>query len=45
MNLARVVINTGQNLGAVVLTSFPGPAANAAVGEVIRHLYHRYADH
>jgi hypothetical protein len=43
MNLARLVVDTEQDLGVVVLTNFPGEGANTAVGVVMQHLYQQYA--
>lgn len=45
MNLARLVVDTNQDLGVVVLTNFPGQDANIAVGAVMQHLYQQYARH
>lgn len=39
MNLARIVLDSDRRLGIVVLTNFPGPAADQATGDVLAHLY------
>lgn len=44
MNLARLVVDTRQDLTVVVLTNFPGAGANTAVGDVMRHLYLQYTE-
>lgn len=43
MNLARVLIDIDRDLAIVVTTNFPGPAADAATGEVMETLYRQYA--
>jgi len=42
MNIARLVIDTEQDLGVVVMTNFPGEGANTAVGDVMQRLYVQY---
>lgn len=44
MNLARIVIDTEQDLGVVVVTNFPGASANTAAGNVAQYLYQKYSD-
>ncbi len=43
MNLARIVIDPEQDLAVVVMTNFPGQAANTATGAALRHLFTAYA--
>jgi len=44
MNLARIVLDTERDLGIVVLTNFPGPAADMATGAVMAELFSTYGD-
>lgn len=43
MNLAGIVLDTGRQLGIVVLTNISGASANEAAGAVMAHLYETHA--
>jgi CubicO group peptidase (beta-lactamase class C family) len=42
MNLARILLDIEQDLGIVVFTNFPGPAADSATGMVMAELFAIY---
>jgi CubicO group peptidase (beta-lactamase class C family) len=42
MNLAKILVDTDQDLGVVVLTNFPEQKADAAASAVMETLYRRY---
>lgn len=42
MNLARILVDTDNDLAIVVTTNFPGAEANAAAGEILENLYSKY---
>ncbi|MGH6919090.1 MAG: serine hydrolase, partial [Geminicoccaceae bacterium] len=42
MNLAKILIDPGDDLGIVITTNFPGAKAEAATAEVIEHLYEEH---
>lgn len=45
MNLAKIVIDTQQDLGLVALTNFPGTKAEDALEAVAENLYKQFARH
>ncbi|KKB84450.1 methylmalonyl-CoA mutase [Devosia limi DSM 17137] len=44
MNLARIVVDTENDIAVVVTTNFPGANANAAAGKVMEDLYLQYSN-
>ena len=42
MNLAKIFVDTENDLGIVVTTNFPGQKAEAATAEVLEQIYAQY---